>query len=262
MKKKNQYFDFVKASETKGEIFIYGDIVPDGYEQGEDTSAGSFRDALAAFDGMSEIDIRINSGGGDVFTAVAIYNILKRHKAKTNVYIDGLAASAASVIAMAGDTVTMPSNAMLMIHNAWTFAIGNHHDLRKSADDLERINNSTVKQSYMSRNEAIEESDITRLMDEETWLTAAQAREMGLVDSVSESVQVAASITDEQIARYKNTPEVLQEPEEDNPSTDQDKRMDALESSVAELVKALSKVEPKKEEPKRMKSNFAQLFTQ
>lgn len=260
MTKKKRFFDFVKASESKGEIFIYGDIVPDGYEWGEDTSASVFRDELKQFENMEQIDIRINSGGGDVFTAVAISNMIKRTKAKTVAHIDGLAASAASVLAMACDEIVMPSNALLMIHNAWSFAIGNHHEMRKFADDLERINETAVKQAYLSRNPELDEAHISDLMDKETWLTAAQSMELGLITSIGETVQTAASITNEQMARYKNAPKALLEPAKAGASNEQEERLKALESKIAQLVAVLE--EPKKKEPKKpTHNNLVTLFT-
>lgn len=271
MTKKKRFFDFVKASESKGEIFIYGDIVPDGYEWGEDTSASVFRDELKQFENMDQIDIRINSGGGDVFTAVAIYNMIKRTKAKTVAHIDGLAASAASVIPMACDEIIMPENAIMMVHNAWSFVIGNHIEMRKFADDLERINETTVKQAYLSRNPELEESVVTDLMDKETWLNASQAMELGLITSIGETVQTAASITSEQIARYKNAPAALLKPDKDNPSNEQEDRLNALETKITQLLAALeeSKEEEPEPEPKKPEeepakpthSKLAKLFT-
>lgn len=254
MTKKKRFFDFVKASESKGEIFIYGDIVPDGYEWGEDTSASVFRDELKQFENMERIDIRINSGGGDVFTAVAISNMIKRVKAKTVAHIDGLAASAASVLAMACDEIIMPSNALLMIHNAWSFAIGNHHEMRKFADDLERINETAVKQSYLSRNPNLEEVVITDLMDKETWLTAEQSMELGLITSIGDTVQTAASITSEQMARYKNAPAALVDPKDES-----NKEMENLKARIAALTAQINEPKEPEQEPAKH-ANLSRLF--
>src|SRR5690606_20024488 len=99
---------------------------------------------------VETLNVFINSPGGSVFQGQAIYNILKRQKARVNVYIDGLAASIASVIAMAGDTIFMPKNAMMMVHNPWTFSIGNAQDLRKEADTLDKIR-ETLIEAYLSK---------------------------------------------------------------------------------------------------------------
>lgn len=212
---KGNYFTMAKAEgQQKAKIDIYGDIVSEDWRWSEtETSAVSFRDSLNALgEDINELDIHINSGGGNVFEAVAIYNMLKRHKAKVNVHIDGLAASAASVIAMAADNLHMPSNSMMMIHNAWSVFMGNHHELREFATQLEKINNTAVKQSYIEKNPDIDVDELSSLMDKETWLTAQEALEMGLADEVTNAVQTAASITAEQLARYENAPSALKDP--------------------------------------------------
>lgn len=213
--KQGNYFKMAQISDQKAEIFIYGDIVSEGWRWSDDeTSAVSFRDSLTELGDVEEIDLRINSGGGDVFEAVAIYNMIKRHKAKVTAHIDGLAASAASVIAMAADRVVMPANSMLMIHNAWSIFMGDHVAMKKFAEDLEKINES-VKRSYLDKNENLDVTELTALMDAETWLSADEALEMGLADEVITAVQVAASITKDQLARYENAPSALkEEPEE------------------------------------------------
>jgi ATP-dependent Clp protease protease subunit len=95
---------------------------------------------------MNTINLYVNSPGGSVFEGIAIHNMLKRHKAKVNVHVDALAASIASVIAMAGDTIFMPKNSMLMIHNPWTFQLWKcSSELRKVADDLDRIGSSIMQ---------------------------------------------------------------------------------------------------------------------
>src|SRR5690606_37040464 len=143
------------------------------------------------------INLYINSSGGSVFEGIAIHNMLKRHKAKINVHIDALAASIASVIAMSGDTIFMPKNSMLMIHHAWTFAIGNAEQLRKTADDLDRITNSS-KQSYLQKaGDKLTDEKLTEMLDAETWLSADEAYRYGLCDVVLEANQMVASISDE-----------------------------------------------------------------
>lgn len=255
---KKKYFSMKKASTERGEIHIYGDIVPAGWEWDEDVSGASFRDELAALSDVQVIDLRINSGGGDVFEAAAVYNMLKRHKARVEVHIDGLAASAASVIAMAGDKVTMPKNAMLMIHNAWTLGFGNHHELRKQADDLEKINDSTVKQSYLSKNPDFDADELSRLMDAETWLTADEALEMGLTDEVVSAVQVAASISDDQLARYKNAPAALTEPaQKESKGLKVNVEMsEEFKSALAEIRQEIEALKPHNQNEKPAKSGW------
>lgn len=204
-----KYYNIKKASAERGEIYIYGDIISEDWRWDHDTSAVSFREELAALEDVEVIDLHINSGGGDVFEAAAIYNMLKRHKARIEVHVDGLAASAASVIAMAGDKITMPRNSMMMIHNMWTIIMGNHNDLRKAADEAEKISNSTVKQAYLNRNPDLDEQKLTQMLDDETWLTADEALDLGLIDEVVTAAPVAASLSKNMAARYNNVPSEL-----------------------------------------------------
>lgn len=239
-----KYFNVVKASAERGEIHIYGDIINEDWRWGNDTSAVSFRDALSALEDVQVIDLHINSGGGDVFEASAIYNMLKRHKARIEVHVDGLAASAASVIAMAGDKVTMPQNAMMMIHNMWTIVMGNHNDLRKAADEAEKISDATVKQSYLDKNPNLDADKLAQMLDDETWLTADEALVLGLIDEVVTATPVAASLSDEQIARYKNTPTSFVEPE-----SIENKEIQELQEKVAALTAQINKAKEEPEQP-------------
>lgn len=199
----------LSAEDSKtADIFIYGDIVSSQWYE-EDTTALSFKNDLDAAGDVSVINLYINSPGGNVFEGVAIYNMLKRHKAKVNVHVDALAASIASVIAMAGDTVSMPKNSMLMIHNPWSFAVGNAAELRKIADDLDRIGQS-VKQTYLQKaGSKLTDKKLQEMLDAETWLSADEAYAYGLCDVVLEESQAAASISDEWLNRYKNVPKQL-----------------------------------------------------
>lgn len=140
--------------------------------------------------------VNINSPGGDVFEGVAIYNLLRAHGKRVTVNVVGLAASAASVIAMAGDEVLMGDGAFLMIHNAWTLAIGNRHDLRATADQIEPIDEA-MAQLYAARS-GMSEVDAAALMDKETWLNPRTAVEIGLADGLMPSNQIK---TDEREAK-------------------------------------------------------------
>lgn len=170
------------------QLYIYGDV-EGGYWNwwsGEyvdsDTSAEHFRQELAKYPDADEIEIFINSYGGEVFEGTAIYNQLKRHPAHKTVYIDGFACSIASVIAMAGDEVVMPRNTLMMIHNMWMGAVGNAAQLRKAADDLDVIN-AAGRQAYLQKaSDKLSEEKLAEMMDAETWLTAADCIELGLAD--------------------------------------------------------------------------------
>lgn len=199
------------SEETQADIYIYGDIVRWVWEDWfpEDVSSNSFKEDLDELGDVDTINLYINSPGGSVFEGIAIRNMLKRHKAKKNIYIDALAASIASVIATAGDNVYMYKNSMLMIHNAWTSATGNAAELRKVADDLDRISNSS-KQSYLEKaGDKLTDEKLQELLDAETWLSADEAFSYGLCDVVLEENKMTASISEELFASYKNVPELL-----------------------------------------------------
>lgn len=174
------------------EMYIYGDVEGDTYDWWTDeiieseTSANHFRNELAKYPNATKINIYINSYGGSVFEGTAIYNQLRRHSAQKTVYVDGFACSVAATIAMAGDKVIMPKNAMMMIHNAWTIAMGNGAELRKAADDLDVINKGN-RQAYLQKASGkITEDELVQLLDAETWLTAEDCIKYGLADEYAE----------------------------------------------------------------------------
>lgn len=155
------------------EITIYSDIGENW--MGDGITDQYIKDQITDMEG--DITVRINSGGGDVFHGFAIYNLLKQHESKIIVKIDGLAASAASVIAMAGDEIHMGEASMLMIHNPWTMALGEAKDLIKTAGLLEKIKDSII--DVYSANTGSGKQDISAMMDEETWLTAEESVAQG-----------------------------------------------------------------------------------
>lgn len=127
-----------------------------------------------------DIELEINSYGGDVFTGIDIMNTLRRHTGKVTIIITGIAASAASIICMGADVIKAYSNTQVMVHNAWTYAMGNAKQLRKIADDLESIGESVLA-SYTHR---VDKDTMVKLLEEETYLSAAKAKEFGLVDEI------------------------------------------------------------------------------
>jgi len=199
------------ADGKSGDVFLYGEITKYAWAEDGEHSAQTFKNELDALGEVEQINLYVNSPGGSVFEGITIGNMLKRHNARVVANVDALAASIASVIIMAADEIRMPSNSMLMIHNPWTFAIGNAADLRKQADDLDRIGESAV-QSYLSKTgDKLEEGKLKEMLDAETWLSADEAFEYGLCDVVEESNNMAASISDEYMQRYKNVPKQLKE---------------------------------------------------
>ena len=177
-----------QADPSTLDLYIYGDVEPDGYAFWPDeavrseTSANTFRAELDARPDVRQINIYINSYGGSVFEGTAIYNQLKRHPAHKTVYIDGFACSVASVIAMAGDEIVMPRNALMMVHNMWMYVQGNAAELRKAADDLDKINEAGRAAYLEKAGDKLTPEMIAELEDGETWLTAEECISYGLAD--------------------------------------------------------------------------------
>ena len=228
MPKNNKFWQFKNAAEGVGELSLYGDISSYTW-WGDEVTPKQFKDDLDELGDISTLNVYINSPGGDVFAGQAIYSMLKRHKATINVYIDGLAASIASVVAMAGDRVIMPSNAMMMVHKPWSIMIGNADDFLKMAEDLEKIQ-GTIEETYLNKTD-ISKEKLKELMNAETWLSAQECLEYGFADEVEKEKQVAASIkggflmlNNQQmdLSKYENPPEfeTTAEPREPPPSTD------------------------------------------
>ncbi|PRX39515.1 ATP-dependent Clp protease protease subunit [Planifilum fimeticola] len=206
-----KFWEVQNVADNTGELYIYGEITPHKWDD-TDTTAQSFKEDLEALGDIKMLNVYINSPGGSVFQGQAIYSILKRQKAQVNIHIDGLAASIASVVAMAGDTIFMPKNAMMMVHNPWMLAIGNAQDLRKMADDLDKIRESIIEAYLSKAGSRLSLEKISELMDNETWLTAQECADYGLCDEVVEAKGIAASIADTELFhRYKNTPKELLE---------------------------------------------------
>ena len=167
-------------SEDVAEIRIYEEIGLDWWT-GEGMTPARMAEALDEIAGR-EVLVRINSPGGNVFDGVAIYNLLAERRERVTVRVDGIAASAASIVAMAGDKIEAAGNAQIMVHNAWTVAIGNAQEMRDVADILERID-SQIADTYSARSGTPVEQ-IRSLMDAESYLTAQDAADVGLVDEV------------------------------------------------------------------------------
>ncbi len=191
------------------EISIYDEIGAYG------VSAKAFLADLGRLPDKAPLTLRLNSPGGSVFDAVAIYNALQRHGGAVTVTIDGIAASAASYIAMAGDEIVMPENAFLMIHDPSGMVMGTAADMRAMAEALDKIGGSLIR-GYAAKT-GKPEAEIAVLMAKETWLDAAEALEMGFADTLSGPVRIAASFD---VSRFRNAPpeiieavEVKDEPE-------------------------------------------------
>lgn len=155
-------------------------------------SAADFISELKNHDGAKAINLSIHSPGGNVLDGLAIYNALKAHPAKIHGQVEGIAASAASFILMASDSISMPEDSFLMIHNAHGGAVGEADDLREAADVMDKLQDSIVN-IYQKRT-GLDESNIREMMNVETWMNAADALESGFIDTITERLDVAAKI--------------------------------------------------------------------
>ena len=190
--KENWYDIQSKASKDIVDVYIFDEIGTFG------VNAQNFIDEIKGFKN-SPLNLHINCVGGDVFEGMAIYNILKKRTAETTVYIEGIAASMGSVIALAADKVVMAENSLFMIHNAWGGAMGEAKELKKTANLLEKISNE-IADIYIKKTK-LPYDRVKEMMDEETWLNADEAFELGFIDSISDAIKVAAKYD---VSKFKN----------------------------------------------------------
>lgn len=176
-------------SSAKAELLLYGPL-SEMVMWGDEVTPKDFNDDLNALGDIQELKVRINSPGGDVYAGVAIYNTLVNHPATVTTYVDGLAASAASIVAMAGDTVTMPRASMLMIHNPSAMAIGDKRTMDETAAILDKVRDSFIGAYEMKT--GLSADQIKDMMDSETWMTAEEAVELGFADKIDEQRTIQA----------------------------------------------------------------------
>jgi ATP-dependent Clp endopeptidase proteolytic subunit ClpP len=202
--KAQKWFDIRNANEETADVYLY-DVIGDSWT-GND-AATVVKDIVAIK--AARINLHINSPGGSVFDGVAIYNTLKNHSAKVTTHIDGLAASIASIIALAGDEIIIAQNAMMMIHNPWTMAWGESKDLRKQADVLDQVK-ETLLNTYVAKT-GKDRDTVSADMDAELWLTADEAKEYGLADTIGGAMKAAAQVRPEvaQAFGFRNPPAAL-----------------------------------------------------
>lgn len=201
----------IRARGTGAEVAIYDEIGAYG------VSAKGFLAELGALPEGTPVDLRLNSPGGSVFDAVAIHNAIKRHEGTVTVWIDGIAASAASYIAMAGDEIVMPENAFLMIHDPAGLVMGTAEDMRAMAEALDKVKGSLVS-GYAAKSGRTPE-EVSALMAAETWFDASDAVAQGFADRLIEPVRIAANFD---IGRFRNAPPVLVEQVEAEPEPGDD----------------------------------------
>lgn len=226
-------FTFNKTAAKTADLFLY-DIIGDSWDG---TTAKQFSLDLAALGPMDVLNIFINSPGGVVWDGIAIYNQLIRYKAVKNVFIDGVAASIASVVALAGDKVSTAKGAMWMIHNPYVNAFGMRaEDLRREADKLDMIANQ-IRGIYTDKaNGKTTDKQFALWMQEEKWFTAEEALAAGLTDEVSDKVVEIAALSRHDYKSFKNPPESLKAIVANTAGTGQAVPHPALTKTSARLI--------------------------
>jgi ATP-dependent protease ClpP protease subunit len=199
------------------QLYLYGLIAAPSWWSGDDAiSAAAVLELLSRIDPASELIVRLNSEGGDVFQGVAIYNALARWKARVEVHIDALAASIASVIACAGDHVVIAGNAMIMIHRAWTIADGDSPEFAKVSQTLAQVD-ETILNTYEARaGKKTPREQLAAMVDAETWMGPDEAVERGFADAIGDlKAGVEASV---RAGQFRNTPKQLLKTSNPKPS--------------------------------------------
>lgn len=193
----HRWFNISKGDET-AEVMIY-DVIGDWWDG---VLAKDFAKEISELD-VDELTVRVNSPGGLIYEGLAIYNALKQFNGKVIVKIDAVAASIASIIAMAGDEIQMPPSADIMIHNPWSFVAGDANDMRQEANELDRLKEKLIN-IYAERT-GLARDELSRMMDDETWMDGAQAVSLGFADTLLESQKAAACAFDPKM--FDNIPE-------------------------------------------------------
>lgn len=195
------WYSIKAAGRGVAEVLLYDEIGAWGI------TAQQFARDLKAMGDLAKINLHIHSPGGDVFEGTAIYNLLRNHPASVDVYIDGLAASMASVIAMAGDTIYMPENAMMMVHKPWGIQGGDADDMRRYAELLDKVEDTLVM-AYANKT-GKSADDIKALLKEETWMNGREAVAAGFADQLTEPLQAAAHLSSKRMQEFAHMPEAL-----------------------------------------------------
>lgn len=197
-------FNLTKTEKDKAQITIYGPIKDfSSWFSSGGYSPDRLMQDLDELQNAKEITVRINSGGGSAFAGMAIFELLRAHGGKIVTRIDGVAASAASIIAMAGDRIIMGTGAMMMVHNPWTRVEGEAKDLRDAADMLDRAGESLIN-VYAARTKKSRE-ELKAALDKTTWMTAAEATALGFADEIDQKFAVSASISGDNVVFNEQT---------------------------------------------------------
>ena len=212
-------WNFKAEGERAGVLTLYGEISDETWF-GDEVTPKTFGKELAALGKLDRLDIYINSPGGDVFAGFAIYNMIKRSAAEVVAHVDGLAASAASIVCMAADKIVMPKAASMMIHNAAAGTYGNKTKLRKMADELERVDGQMA--AIYAERSGMDVAEAARMMNEETWMTGEEAIAVGLCDELDDTQAVACAGLEKHTAEYHNIPERLKKGNTDRDKDEQE----------------------------------------
>ncbi|MDR1658885.1 MAG: Clp protease ClpP [Desulfovibrio sp.] len=191
---------------SEADVYIY-DVIGDHWGTG--VLAKDFVKEVSNLK-VDTLNVHINSPGGNAFDGIAIYNTLIQYKGNVVVFIEGLAASAASLVAMAGNEINMAENAFIMIHEVWSFVCGNANDLRKEADRLDMLSEKYAEVYTKRSNGKKSASEFFDMMKEETWMDAVEATNAGIVDNITDSIKAAAKF-DLSRYNYKNIPNPVKE---------------------------------------------------
>jgi ATP-dependent Clp protease protease subunit len=237
------YFAAAVKADGVLELTVYEEIGSDWF--GEGITAKSVKQELDRAGSFNRISIRINSPGGDAFEGIAIHSLLRAQKKPIDVYVDGIAASAASIIAMAGDTCTMGHGAMQMIHNAWSLCIGDGSDMRKMGDTLDRVSESIAQVFADRTGKSLQ--DVKALMDAETWMGADECVKEGFAtgiasDADGDEAAMAMASRFRSLAKLKNVPEKLKAAATAGP--DEDKKPPEVPAPEVPVEVPAAEVEP------------------
>ena len=246
-----KFWNFIKNEDTSETELLFNGPISEDTWWGDEVTPALFRDELSKVSG--NLTVWLNSPGGDVFAASQIYSMLKNHKGKVTVKIDGIAASAASVVAMAGDETLIAPTAMMMIHDPSTSAMGNKADMEKAIELLEEVKESIInayeEKTHLSR------AKIAKMMTEETWLNAKKALQLGFVDGIlftdkKDKPQAEPDEEEENDEPLKTEP--TEEPDENEEEQKPDKQRKTPDSMIyspskttASLMQKISASAPK-----------------
>lgn len=256
MKVPTRYYSLVENSETdSADLYIFGDITSFGqwWEDDPDRSAYNIVKELKAVE-AGNINVHINSYGGDVSEGLAIYNTLRTSGKNITTICDGFACSAASVVFMAGEKRIMSPASLLMIHNAWTVAVGNSDELRKQANDLETITQASVEAYKMVA--TISEEEIKELMDNETWILPEDAKAWGFATDIDDEDEDDKEPRQSafRMIMEKLTSNALNEPVRETVVIDEE----AIAVGVAQRV--IEALNPEPKEPKQANDGWKSFF--